>query len=53
MNVSRPSLHHIAHTVTDVNASVRWYEKVFEISFRWMPRTREVWESYSPMTSGN
>jgi glyoxylase I family protein len=34
MNVSRPSLHHIALTVTDVNASVRWYEKVFEISFQ-------------------
>jgi catechol 2,3-dioxygenase-like lactoylglutathione lyase family enzyme len=34
MNVSRPSLHHIALTVTDVDASVRWYEEVFGISFR-------------------
>jgi glyoxylase I family protein len=31
---SRPGLHHIALTVTDVDASMRWYEKVFGISFR-------------------
>ena len=34
MNVSRPGLHHIALTVTDVDASVTWYERVFGISFR-------------------
>jgi glyoxylase I family protein len=34
MSVSRPILHHIALTVTDVDASVRWYEEVFGISFR-------------------
>jgi glyoxylase I family protein len=34
MKVSRPSLHHIALTVTDLDESVRWYEKVFGISFR-------------------
>jgi glyoxylase I family protein len=27
-------LHHIALTVTDVDASVRWYEDVFGIAFR-------------------
>ena len=34
MTVSRPNLHHIALTVTDLDASIRWYEKVFGISFR-------------------
>lgn len=34
MNVSRPALHHIALTVTDVDASVAWYERVFGTSFR-------------------
>jgi glyoxylase I family protein len=34
VKASRPSLHHIALTVTDVDASVRWYEKIFGISFR-------------------
>jgi glyoxylase I family protein len=34
MKVSRPILHHIALTVTDVDASVRWYEEVFGVSFR-------------------
>jgi glyoxylase I family protein len=27
-------LHHLALTVTDVDASVAWYEQVFEISFQ-------------------
>lgn len=27
-------LHHVAITVTDVDASVRWYESVFGLSFR-------------------
>jgi glyoxylase I family protein len=35
MKVSRPNMHHIALTVTDVDASVRWYENVFGLSF-WM-----------------
>jgi glyoxylase I family protein len=34
VNVSRPMLHHIALTVTDVDASVRWYERVFGIAFQ-------------------
>jgi glyoxylase I family protein len=34
LNVSVPKLHHIALTVTDVDASVAWYEKVFRISLR-------------------
>jgi glyoxylase I family protein len=34
VNVSHPTLHHIALTVTDVDASVAWYEKVFGISFQ-------------------
>jgi glyoxylase I family protein len=29
----RPRLHHIAFTVTDLDASVAWYQKVFGISF--------------------
>jgi glyoxylase I family protein len=33
-NVSLASFHHIALTVTDVDASVRWYEKVFNIAYR-------------------
>lgn len=33
-NVAPPQLHHIAITVTDVDASTRWYENVFGISFR-------------------
>jgi glyoxylase I family protein len=34
VNLSRPGLHHIALTVTDVDASIAWYEKVFGISFQ-------------------
>jgi glyoxylase I family protein len=30
---SHPQLHHIALTVTDLDASVRWYEQVFGIAF--------------------
>ena len=30
----RPSLHHIALTVTDLAASVRWYEEVFDVRFQ-------------------
>ncbi len=26
------SLHHIALTVTDLDASIAWYERVFEIA---------------------
>src|SRR5260370_17833210 len=32
--VTSPRLHHLALTVTDVDASVRWYEEVFGIRFR-------------------
>jgi len=32
--VTSPLLHHLALTVTDVDASVRWYEDVFGIRFR-------------------
>jgi catechol 2,3-dioxygenase-like lactoylglutathione lyase family enzyme len=31
---TRPSLHHIAITVTDLEASIAWYEKVFGITFQ-------------------
>jgi glyoxylase I family protein len=31
--VTRPRLHHLALTVTDVDASVRWYQEVFGIRF--------------------
>ncbi len=33
-DVARPQFHHVALTVTDVEASVRWYEAVFDIRFR-------------------
>jgi glyoxylase I family protein len=32
--VTRASLHHIALTVTDLEASVRWYEQVFGIAYQ-------------------
>ena len=32
--VTSPRLHHLALTVTDVDASVRWYEDVFGIRFQ-------------------
>jgi glyoxylase I family protein len=32
--VSLPQLHHIAITVTDLDASVRWYEEVFGVRFQ-------------------
>jgi glyoxylase I family protein len=32
--VARPRLHHLALTVTDVDASVRWYQDVFGVSFQ-------------------
>jgi glyoxylase I family protein len=31
--VVRPRLHHLAITVTDIDASVRWYEAVFGVHF--------------------
>ena len=31
--VARPRLHHLALTVTDVDASVRWYQDVFGVHF--------------------
>ena len=34
MTVTRPAMHHIALTVTDVDASVRWYEEVFDLRYR-------------------
>jgi glyoxylase I family protein len=30
--VTRPRLHHVALTVTDLDASTSWYEKVFDIT---------------------
>jgi len=30
-DIARPRLHHLALTVTDVDASVRWYEGVFDV----------------------
>jgi glyoxylase I family protein len=32
-NPTRPQLHHIAVTVTDLEASAAWYQEVFGISF--------------------
>jgi glyoxylase I family protein len=30
----RPGLHHLALTVTDLDASIAWYEALFDISYR-------------------
>jgi glyoxylase I family protein len=30
-DVTQPRLHHLAITVTDLDASVRWYESVFDV----------------------
>ena len=32
--VHLPQLHHVAITVTDLDASVRWYEEVFGVRFQ-------------------
>jgi len=32
--VTRPTLHHVALTVTDLDASVAWYERVFDLTPR-------------------
>ncbi len=32
--VSIPNLHHIALTVTDLDASIAWYERVFGIAYQ-------------------
>lgn len=31
--MARPLLHHIALTVTDVDASIRWYEDIFGVKY--------------------
>jgi catechol 2,3-dioxygenase-like lactoylglutathione lyase family enzyme len=31
--ITHPALHHLALTVTDLDASVRWYETVFGVQF--------------------
>jgi glyoxylase I family protein len=31
---TRPRLHHIAITVTDLEGSIAWYERVFGVAFR-------------------
>jgi catechol 2,3-dioxygenase-like lactoylglutathione lyase family enzyme len=33
-DVALANLHHIALTVTDLEASIRWYERVFGISYK-------------------
>ena len=32
--VARPRLHHLALTVTDLDASMRWYQDVFDVTFQ-------------------
>jgi glyoxylase I family protein len=32
--VARPRLHHLALTVTDLEASMRWYQDVFDVTFQ-------------------
>jgi len=31
--VTQPRLHHLALTVTDLDASVKWYETIFDVHF--------------------
>ncbi len=33
-SATRSSIHHIALTVTDLDASIAWYEKVFDITYQ-------------------
>jgi glyoxylase I family protein len=33
ITVTRPRLHHLALTVTDLDASVRWYQELFDVKF--------------------
>jgi len=33
-NATRPAFHHIALTVTNLDASMTWYEKVFDITYQ-------------------
>jgi glyoxylase I family protein len=33
LDLPPPALHHIALTVTDLDASIRWYERVFRITY--------------------
>ncbi len=33
-NVTRPAFHHIVLTVTDLDASIAWYEQVFDIKYQ-------------------
>ena len=32
--VARPRLHHLALTVTDLDASLRWYQDVFDVTYQ-------------------
>jgi glyoxylase I family protein len=32
--VARPRLHHLALTVTDLDASMRWYQDVFDVTYQ-------------------
>jgi glyoxylase I family protein len=32
--IARPRIHHVALTVTDIDASISWYENVFGIRYR-------------------
>ena len=32
--VARPRLHHLALTVTDLEASMRWYQDVFDVGYQ-------------------
>jgi glyoxylase I family protein len=31
---AQPTVHHVALTVTDVNASISWYERIFDIRYQ-------------------
>ncbi len=33
-SVASPRLHHLALTVTDLDASMRWYQDVFDVTFQ-------------------
>ena len=50
--VAATSLHHIALTVTDLDASIAWYERVFGIACQMDGPHEAAWASCSPTRSG-
>jgi hypothetical protein len=52
-NPTQPHLHHLAITVTDLDASVEWYESASMSIPYWTSRIPEESEESSPEATGN